>query len=531
MSGMLAEVLERLTELPPEEAERVKEEALQATANMLWVPNPGPQTEAYFCEADELLYGGEPGGGKSDLGIGLSLTAHQRSLVLRRTNKEADKLPDRYEEIIGNRKGFNGQSGTWRLPGRTIDIGGCQLEKDKQKRKGIPHDLKFFDELTDFTKTQYLFIITWNRSTNPNQRCRVVASTNAPTNVGGIWVIERWAAWLDPKHPRPAKSGELRWFLRIDEDNEKEVDGPGPYQVDGVMVRARSRTFIRSKLEDNPDLAATDYASTLNAAEGEMRALAKGDFEAALEDTPGQVIPTQWVRLAQQRWTPQHPAGVPMCSIGVDSTGGGKDPMVLAPRYDGWFDRMVVVPGKSVPIERMGKHCAGIIVSHRRDKAAIIIDMGGGYGGSTYEQLKENDVEVHMWKGAEASMYRTQPDGHFGFANRRTEGYWRLREALDPGQPGGSPIMLPPDDLELMAELCTPTFEEKTKVIALEPKDKVMERLGRSPNRADAVVMAWAYGPRYITDGRVWEKQYRARGPHGLRPAVVMGRPNNRTRR
>ena len=39
---------------------------------MAWVPNPGPQTQAFLCEADELFYGGEAGGGKTDLGIGLS---------------------------------------------------------------------------------------------------------------------------------------------------------------------------------------------------------------------------------------------------------------------------------------------------------------------------------------------------------------------------------------------------------------------------------------------------------------------------
>ena len=51
---------------------------------MAWVPNPGPQAQAFLCEADELFYGGEAGGGKTDLGIGLALSAHKRSLLLRR---------------------------------------------------------------------------------------------------------------------------------------------------------------------------------------------------------------------------------------------------------------------------------------------------------------------------------------------------------------------------------------------------------------------------------------------------------------
>jgi hypothetical protein len=36
----------------------------------------------------------------------------------------------------------------------------------------------------------------------------------------------RWAPWLDPQHPNPAKPGELRWFTNVD-GKDTEVDGPG----------------------------------------------------------------------------------------------------------------------------------------------------------------------------------------------------------------------------------------------------------------------------------------------------------------
>jgi hypothetical protein len=35
-----------------------------STADMPWAPNPGPQSDAYRCEADELFYGGQAGGGR-----------------------------------------------------------------------------------------------------------------------------------------------------------------------------------------------------------------------------------------------------------------------------------------------------------------------------------------------------------------------------------------------------------------------------------------------------------------------------------
>ncbi len=524
--GAIDEYLERLEVLPPEEVARLTEVGYSLAGDMVWVPNPGPQTEAYFCEADELLYGGEAGGGKSDLVIGLSLTAHRKSLVLRRTNKEADKLFDRYAEIIGHENGANRNKG-WVIDGRIIDIGGCQLEKDKQKRKGIAHDLKAFDELVDFSQAQYEFIIAWNRSTDPEQRCRIVATTNPPTTPEGLWVVQRWAPWLDPKHPHPAKSGELRWFTSV-EGVDTEVDGPGPHLIDGRQIMAKSRCFIRAKLEDNPDLTRNDdYGSRLDSLPHELRqALREGRFDAGLKDQAFQAIPTEWIRMAQARWHEHSPNGVPMCAISVDASGGGEDPMVITPRFDGWFPMQTIIPGKDIPADRPGKFAAGMVISYRRDNALIVVDMGGGYGGPCFEQLKENGVPVTAYKGSEGSVRRTE-DGQLKFHNKRTEAIWKFREALDPSQPGGSPIFLPPDPM-LMADLATPTFRMERGELKIESKEDVCARLGRSTDRGDGVVMAWNAGPTYVTDGAVWAQRNEESGLHGRTPQVVMGRANRR---
>ncbi len=524
--GALDDHIAAILALPADQAIATLNEARDATKNRLWVPNPGPQTEAYFSEADELLFGGEAGGGKSDLGIGLSLTEHSRSLVLRRTNKEAAKLFDRYEEIIGDTIGFNRQEGIKR-DGRIIDVGGCQLETDKQKRKGIPHSLKFFDELVDFSETQYTFIIGWVRSTRKGERRRIVATTNPPTRPEGMWVVKRWAPWLDPTHPNPAKDGELRWFTTINK-MDTEVDGRGPHLVGNREVFAKSRTFIRSKLSDNPDLTATDdYRATLDALPEELRAAySEGRFDAGLKDSPMQAIPTAWIRDAQARWTDKPRPGVPMCGMGVDCTGGGDDPMVIACRHDGWYDKLNVIPGSEIPAERVGKHSAGLVISYRRNKAIIVVDMGGGYGGALYEALIDNELTAVPHKGAEKSTKRTK-DGQFRFFNKRSELIWKFREALDPDQVGGSPIDLPPDPY-LMQDLAAPAFWpckiDGMAALQVEPKVDVCARIGRSTDRGDAVVMAWSAGPTYITDGDDWQRQLeQARGPRmGRRPEVKM---------
>jgi hypothetical protein len=63
---------------------RQAQPGLNTAATPLWNPLPGPQTIAYQTLADVTGYGGAAGGGKTDLALGLAITAHQKSLILRR---------------------------------------------------------------------------------------------------------------------------------------------------------------------------------------------------------------------------------------------------------------------------------------------------------------------------------------------------------------------------------------------------------------------------------------------------------------
>jgi hypothetical protein len=233
--SLMDEVAAILDRLPPEERRAIEIAAALHRADRLWDPTPdSPQELAFQCQADELFYGGSAGSGKTDLGLGLALTGHKRSLILRRVNKDAVKLVERVSTILGSRDGFNGQQQCWRFAdGRQIDFAGCEYEDDKQRHKGNPHDLIYFDEGSDFLYSQYRFICGWNRSTDPAQRCRVVVGSNPPTSPEGLWVVRHWAPWLDPMHHNPAQPGELRWFTTGQDGSDLEVDGPGPHLVNG----------------------------------------------------------------------------------------------------------------------------------------------------------------------------------------------------------------------------------------------------------------------------------------------------------
>jgi hypothetical protein len=503
----LEEVLQALSGLPPAVRAELEREAIEATKGMRWVPNPGPQTEAYHSQADLLLFGGEPGGGKSQLILGLAFNCHERSLVMRRQYTDLDALTEEAIRINGGRDGYNGSPPPSLKfdEGKRIDFGAASRAGDEQHWMGRPHDFIGFDEATQFTAKQIRFLRGWLRTTTPGQRTRTVLATNPPLTADGTWVHEMFAPWINPQHPNPAKPGELRWYVVDADDRDIEVEGPGTYTIDGKSYEAESRTFIPSKMTDNPQLDHRDYQKRLDALPAEVREILMGGFRTSFRDQPMQIIPTAWVMAAQDRWTANPPEGVPMCAMGVDASGGGADPMVIAPRYDGWFDKLIRIEGKEIPQDRPGKHCAGLVVSHRRDNATMIIDMGGGYGGPMYEQLLENfeRTDVIPYKGAEGSAARTK-DKQLGFANVRAQALWQFREALDPSQPGGSPLALPPNHPRMVADLTAPTFEVTARGIVAESKESVCERLQRSTDEGDAVVMAWFRGPKRPSHHRQW---------------------------
>lgn len=519
----LNEILEHLTNLNETEKEKVISDALSVSQGMRWIPSPGPQTEAYFCKADILLYGGEPGGGKTSLLLGLAFNCHRRSLIMRRQYTDLGAIVEEAIKFNGSRKGYNGSPPpSLRISkDKFIEFGAAARVGDEEHWQGNPHDFIGFDEGTQFAERQVRFLMGWLRcADDPDQRTRVIIATNPPLASEGLWVVEMFAPWLDPRHPNPAKIGELRWFITDEHGKDVEVDSGDKIDVgDGKMVQPISRTFIPASVNDNPYLANTNYQAQLDAMVEPFRSILMGGFMASFRDDENQCIPTAWIKEAQRRWTPRPRLGIPMCAMGVDVAQGGTDETVIAIRHDDWFAPMLTKPGRETPL---GKDVAGFIVANRKDNAQIVLDMGGGYGGATYECLTDNEIPVASYKGAMAVESRTR-DRQLKFTNKRTEAYWRLREALDPSQEGGSTMMLP-DDPKLTADLTAPRFEITTKGIKLESKEDVCERLGRSTDRGDAVVMAWSEGPKFISDGGEWisRRDNIVRGSKAVK--VIMGR-------
>jgi hypothetical protein len=530
---MLDELLNRFNGLDAKEQADLTKMVIDETKGLRWVPNPGPQTDAYFCKADVLLYGGAGGGGKTDLGLGLATTRHQRSLVMRRKYTDLSFITDRTIKIVGSKKGFNGSA----PPkfdigdGRLIEYGAAQTTGDELSWMGRPHDLLYIDEAAHFAETQIRALMGWVRTTDKNQRVRVVFGSNPPLSAEGFWMFKMFAPWLNSEFPEPAKPGELRWCCVDDDDKDIWVDGPGEHLINNTTVRAMSRTFIPAKLADNPFQNTPEYRAQQDGLPKHLRdAIRDGNFLSARKDHDLQLIPTAWIQAAMDRWKPEPPEGVPMCAIAADltgmgsDTGGGKqDKFVLASRHDGYYNELVITEAKDA---KMGKDKAAKIQTHRRDGATIILDMGGGYGDSTYEHLDNNGIPAIKYKGAAKSSARTR-QSKILFFNKRAETYYRFMEDLDPGQPGGSKITLPRDPF-LKADLCSIRFDKNNSdlnIIKLESKKDLTARLGRSTDYGDPVVMAWTGGGKIASHYHQWNKA------HGAPQVIKSKRANNRTRR
>lgn len=457
----------------------------------IWVPQPGPQTMAYESQADILFYGGAAGGGKSALLMGLSLTQQKRSIIFRREAVQLVGIVEDLSRILGSRDGYNSQTGVWRLPDdRVLELGSAKEPLDWMKYQGRAHDAKFFDEITHFLEPQFRALIGWLRSDDPTVRQRVVCAGNPPTSAEGEWVKRFWAPWLDPNHPNPAKPGELRWYVTDEKGEDKEVPGPDPVMVGSDLVRPKSRTFIPSSVDDNLFLSSTGYKATLQSLPEPLRSqMLRGDFQAGANDPVWQLIPTEWIKAAQQRWTKRDQKGR-MTALGFDPARGGNDKTSAARRHGQWFDEMIAVPGA---VTKDGPTAAGFVAPLIRDGAPVYVDSIG-IGSSALDFLVGLGLKVIAVNGSASSGLGTKAGG-LRYRNKRAEMYWTLREALDPTAP--NPIALPPDQ-ELLGDLSAVRYKVvtmgKMAAIQVREKDEIRELLGRSPDKGDSVAMTFASG-------------------------------------
>jgi hypothetical protein len=270
-------------------------------------PNPGPQTQAFACAADVLIYGGAAGGGKSFLLLTEPLRhVHKTGFggtIFRRTFPQITQVGGLWDEsqAIYRYVGGKPRGGTdldWTFPsGAKIKFGHLQHEKTKHDYQGGQIAYLGFDELTHFSETQFFYLITRMRSTVVKPYVR------ATCNPQPGWVADLIAWWIDQDSgfPIPERSGHIRHFVRRDVGKGEELVWADTKdelvsQFEGVGEHdTLSFTFIAASLDDNPKLLEKDpgYRARLaNQPRVERERLLKGNWKSQ----EGSIIDPKWVR-------------------------------------------------------------------------------------------------------------------------------------------------------------------------------------------------------------------------------------------
>lgn len=225
-----------------------------------------------------------------------------------------------------------------------------------------------------------------------------------------------------------------------------------------------------------------------------------GEFH---EDDTDALIPLSWVEAAIDRWLEWDRAGRPALDgrrvTAVDVARSGSDSTIIGHRVGACLmrfepfelqDTMTTVARVQPFLAPRGRGVAD--EPEEGDPKSVGVVDTVGVGAGVYDRLRELRLAVSAYTGSARSSMMDR-SGEYGFTNTRSAAYWNLRELLDPAYE--SALMLPDDD-EMVTDLTAPTFAYTSGVppkIQVEPKDKVHEKLGRSPDRGDNVAMAFFY--------------------------------------
>lgn len=301
---------DRLAGLPEDATPVEIEEEVQAiresmNEEVVFRPNPGPQTAFLAASEDEVFYGGARGGGKTYSLIVDPLrhctNGNHRALFIRRTMPELRDIIFKTKMLYP--KAFKGakwkdQDKTWYFPsGARIEFGFAENMQDALRYQGQSYSWVGFDELPQFPDSSiYDFIKTSARSTDPTLPVHIRATGN-PGNIGSAWVKRDF---IDPAPANTTFYNEVSYFDEIKRKN---------------ITTRMSRRYIPAKVWDNPYLAEQgNYVAQLASMpthlrkqflEGDWDTVADGafpEFNRAVHVVEPFKVPYSWMKFRSADW-------------------------------------------------------------------------------------------------------------------------------------------------------------------------------------------------------------------------------------
>lgn len=275
----------------------------------MWIPQPGPQLaaiEASWC--DELFYGGERGGGKSDFQLGyqedgaLRYSDKWRGIMFRKTYAELEELQGRAMQVFPAEgaeyrtqpSGGYPFSNCWYWPnGATVKMRYIEREQDYGRYHGHQYTGISFDEVTEYaTPTALLKMASTLRS--PFGVPCTMRLTGNPGGIGHVWVKARYISVAPPMTPfQDPDSGFWRMFV--------------PSRTADNQILLRNDPGYQNRIR-----AATGGNEALRKAwlEGDWNIVAGAFFDcwnSALHVIPPFEIPRKWPRFRSGDWGSARP--------------------------------------------------------------------------------------------------------------------------------------------------------------------------------------------------------------------------------
>lgn len=259
------------------------------------IPQAGPQTAFMTNGADIIIYGGAAGGGKT-FALLLEALRHKEvqgfgAVIFRHNYNQIssegglwDASKKLYAKVPGAKSGTTPRF-NWRFSGKS-KLTFAHIEKDDDLSSWQGTEIAYigFDELTHFSKKQFLYMLSRNRST-----CGIRPYMRATCNPDSdSWVADFISWWIDPDtgYAIPERSGIVRymvnindnisWFATREEGVQFAIEQGVP--KDEAEFSTKSVTFIASSLQDNKILMETDPGYMAN-----LRALPLIDMERLLK--------------------------------------------------------------------------------------------------------------------------------------------------------------------------------------------------------------------------------------------------------
>lgn len=248
-----------------------------------WQPQP-KQKIVLENPAFELMFGGSKGPGKTDEILADATrylpNPRYRGIIFRRTYPKMSEMILRTHELFHGIGRWSEQKRTWTFPniydkartGATIKFMHMESEDDKYNIQGHEYQYMAFDQLEEFTETQYRFAILQCRSTVDGLR-PYVRSTANPIGVGHAWVKARF---ID----KCKGDGSIKFFKLV-----KTIKGEVEIETTPDDPKALSRAFVQATVYDNKILLEKDpqYLRILDTLPEDMRkALKDGDWNALI---------------------------------------------------------------------------------------------------------------------------------------------------------------------------------------------------------------------------------------------------------